>query len=115
MIIKKLSIFFWVFSFFVCAIPGWAQSGSIEGTVKDPSGAAITKASVEISDVVSGYTRTAGTAGDGSFRFTNVPFNTYHTVVTAAGFASYAEDVDVRSAVPVNVQISLKIGTRQPV
>ena len=112
MIIKKLSIFFWVFSFFVCAIPGWAQSGSIEGTVKDPSGAAITKASVEISDVVSGYTRTAGTAGDGSFRFTNVPYNTYHTVVTAAGFASYAEDVDVRSAVPVNVLISLKIGTQ---
>jgi len=40
-----------------------------------------------------------------------VPFNTYHTVVTAAGFASFAQDVDVRSTVPTSVQIALKVGT----
>jgi len=51
------------------------------------------------------------TGSDGAFHFTNVPFNTYHLVVTTPGFASYTQDVDVRSSVPTSVQISLKIGT----
>src|SRR5271170_5028238 len=69
------------------------NSGSIEGVVKDPSGSSIAGATVEISYPVSGYTRTATTGSDGSFRFTNVPFNPYHLVITAAGFASYTQDV----------------------
>ena len=36
--------------FFLWASPSWAQSsGSIEGTVKDPSGAAVPGATVDIS------------------------------------------------------------------
>ena len=94
--------------------PSWAQSGSsgsIGGVVKDPSGGVVANATVEISDAVSGYTRTTTTGSDGAFRFTNVPFNTYHTVVTAAGFANYTSDVDVRSAVPAKVEVSLKVGS----
>ncbi len=86
-------------------------SGTIEGVVKDPSGAVVANASVEITDPVSGYDRTAATGSDGAFRFTNVPFNTYHTVVTANGFASFTQDTDLRSAVPVNLSIALKVGT----
>jgi Carboxypeptidase regulatory-like domain/TonB dependent receptor len=100
-------------SLLFAAAPGWAQlgnAGSIEGVVKDPSGAAIVGAVVEVSYSVSGFHRETTTGSDGSFRFTNVPFNTYHTVVTAPGFAPYTQDIDVRSAVPVSVQISLKIG-----
>ena len=109
--IKKFSIFFWVFSLFACATPSWAQSGSIVGTVNDPSGAAITTATVEIRDVVSGYERSTNTAADGSFHFTNIPFNGYHMTVTAAGFATQNQDVEVRSTVPVSVQVPLKIVT----
>ncbi len=87
------------------------NAGSIEGTVKDPSGASIANATVEISNPVSSFQRTAVSAGDGSFRFTNVPFNPYHLVVTADGFSSFTQDVDVRSTVPTMVQLSLKIGT----
>ena len=87
------------------------NSGSIEGVVKDPSGAGIGNAKVEISHVVSGFHREMTTAADGSFKFTNVPFNTYHTTVTASGFAPTAQDVDVRSGVPVRVEINLKIST----
>jgi hypothetical protein len=96
------------------AASGWAQggnSGSIEGVVKDSSGGVVANATVEISYSVSGYSRTTTTGSDGSFRFTNVPFNTYHLVVSAAGFASYTLDVDVRSAVPANVAASLKVGS----
>jgi Carboxypeptidase regulatory-like domain len=108
----KYSILALVFLF--SATPSWAQggsSGSIEGVVKDPSGAAVPNATVEISYAISGYSRTTTTGSDGSFRFTNVPFNTYHTIVSAAGFASFTEDVDVRSAVPAKVEINLKVGS----
>jgi len=99
-------------SLLFAAAPSWAQSsGSIEGVVKDPSGAAIAGAMVEISYPVSGFHREGTTGDDGSFKFTNVPFNPYHLTVTAAGFEAYTQDVDVRSSVPTAVQISLKIGT----
>jgi hypothetical protein len=108
----KYSILALVFLF--SAATSWAQggsSGSIEGVVKDPSGAAVPNATVEISYAISGYTRTTTTGSDGSFRFTNVPFNTYHTIISAAGFASATQDVDVRSAVPASVTVTLKVGS----
>ena len=102
-----------VLSLFIFVLGAFAQggnSGSIEGVVKDPSGGAIVKATVEISDVVSGYTRTTSTTADGSFRFTNVPFNGYHMTVTASGFATLTQDVEVRSVVPTKVEVGLKVG-----
>jgi hypothetical protein len=87
------------------------NAGSIEGSVKDASGGVVVGAKVEISYSVTGYQRETTTGSDGIFRFTNVPFNTYHLVVTAPAFASYTQDVDVRSSVPTNVQIGLKVGT----
>src|SRR6202521_4923043 len=100
-------------SLFILAAPARAQlgnSGSIEGVVKDPSGSSVPGAKVEISNPVSGFHRETTTDSDGVFRVTNVPFNPYHLVVTAAGFNSSTQDVDVRSTVPTNLQISLKIG-----
>ncbi|MGA2419130.1 MAG: TonB-dependent receptor [Candidatus Acidiferrum sp.] len=87
------------------------NSGSIEGTVKDPSGAIIAGANVEITNPVSGYTRTMTTGVDGTFRFSNVPFNPYHLKVTEDGFTSYTQDLDLRSSVPTVAQITLKLGT----
>jgi len=87
------------------------NSGSIEGVVKDASGGVIAGATVEISYAVSGFKRETTTGSDGSFKFTNVPFNTYHCVVTSPGFESYTQDLDVRSTVPTTVQVSLKVGT----
>ena len=111
---RRFMFLVFVFGVLLSGVPSRAQlgnAGGIEGTVKDQSGAAIAGATVEISYPVSGYNRTTTTGSDGSFRFTNVPFNGYHMVVTAPGFESYTQDVDVRSSVPVPVQISLKIGT----
>src|SRR5271157_4031357 len=112
--IRKLHFLFFVFSFFAWVVPGRAQlgnAGSIEGIVKDPSGAAVVSAVVEINNVVSGVVRTTTTAADGTFRFTNVAFNPYHMTVTANGFAAYAEDVEVRSGVPTKADVNLKVGT----
>jgi Carboxypeptidase regulatory-like domain/TonB-dependent Receptor Plug Domain len=93
-----------------------AGSGSIQGTVLDPSGAAVPNATVTIHDPVSGFDRSDQTDSQGQFSFSNVPFDSYHLTVIAAGFADYAQDVAVRSGVPVNVKAALQLaGTTQQV
>jgi hypothetical protein len=103
---------------FVCftAVLGFAQStsvnsGTIHGSILDPSGAAVVGASVEISNPVSHYDRKAVTDGQGKFELDNVPFNNYHLTVTAAGFQVNAQDVSVRTAVPLDLNASLQLGT----
>jgi Carboxypeptidase regulatory-like domain len=86
-----------------------AQSASISGTITDPSGGVVPSANVTIHNPVSGYERSTSTDSSGNFNFPNVPFNPYHLSVTAKGFAAYAEDVEVRSSVPVTVAIALKV------
>jgi hypothetical protein len=85
------------------------SSGSISGTILDPSGAVVANAKVEIHQAVSGYDRTTTADSKGNFNFTNVPFNPYHMTVTAEGFGQYAQDVEVRSVVPVTVKVSLTV------
>jgi hypothetical protein len=89
----------------------YAQSGgsSISGIVLDPSGAVVPNATVEIHNPVSAFDRSTTTDKSGNFSFPNVPFNPYHMTVTAAGFAQSAQDVDVRSAVPVTVKVGLTV------
>src|SRR5450631_707609 len=90
-----------------------AQSGgsatSVTGTVVDPAGAVVPSATVEIHNAVSGFDRITSTDTSGKFSIPNVPFNPYHLSVTGPGFASYAQDVDVRSGVPLNVSINLRV------
>ena len=86
-----------------------AQSASISGTVVDPSGGVVVNATVTIHNPVSGLERSATTDISGNFTFPNVPFNPYHLSVTAQGFESYAQDVEIRSAVPLSVPITLKV------
>lgn len=85
------------------------SSGSIDGTVLDPSGAVVANATVEIHNAVSGFDRTTTTDSDGKFSFSNVPFNHYHMTVKAAGFAQSAQDVEIHSVVPASVQINLQV------
>jgi hypothetical protein len=110
-----------IFAAFVCGFVQWltaepvnaqmGNSGSIEGVVKDASGGVVAGATIEISYAVSGFRRESTTESDGSFKFTNVPFNSYHLMVATPGFATYTQNVDVRSTVPTSVPIELKLGT----
>ncbi|HXN25164.1 MAG TPA: TonB-dependent receptor [Candidatus Dormibacteraeota bacterium] len=93
---------------------GWAQSsGTIEGVVKDPSGAAVPNATVQIHNPVSHFDVSATTDSEGKFRFTSVPFNPYHLSVTASGFAPYTQDVDLRSVVTVSLGVNLKVASAE--
>ncbi len=84
-------------------------SGSISGTVADPSNAVVPNATVEIRNPVSGFDHSTTTDSSGKFTIHNVPFNPYHLTVTVTGFAPYVQDIEVRSVVPVNLSISLAV------
>ncbi len=77
----------------------------------DPSGAAIAGARVEIENPVSHYTQSTTSDSQGNFALNNVPFNNYHVTANVAGFQRGTVDVDVRSPIPFDVKITLKIGT----
>jgi hypothetical protein len=87
-----------------------SASGSIQGTVTDPSGAIIPGAQIELQNPVSGYNRTTTTGPDGRFTFPNLPFNSYHIVVTVTGFNALVTDASVQSTVPVILKEALQVG-----
>src|SRR5437016_7439588 len=84
-------------------------SGTIEGTVTDPTGGVVVGATVEMRNPITGFMRTTMTDSMGMFRFTNVPFNPYHIQVIAAGFAPSAQDVTIRTTVTVPVKFELTV------
>ena len=96
---------------FPVAAQGGATSGTIMGTVIDPTGAVVPGATVIITNPVSQYERTTNTDSGGHFEFTNVPYNTYHMTVGMTGFSSLTKDVEVRAGAPVAVSAVLTVGS----
>jgi Carboxypeptidase regulatory-like domain/TonB-dependent Receptor Plug Domain len=91
------------------------NSGTIVGTVTDITGAIVPGATVSVQNPVSGYTKTITSDDQGRYQFTNLPLNPYHLVITATGFSSFTQDVEVRSFVPVTVKSTLAIGSTSTV
>jgi hypothetical protein len=88
-----------------------ANAGTVQGTVTDQTGATVPGATVRIENPVSGFTSETQTGADGSFRFVNVPFATYHLTVSMEGFATASETEELHSMVPVALTITLKLAS----
>src|SRR5436189_2974488 len=88
---------------------GLGGAGTVQGTVKDPTGGVMQAVEVKISNPVSGFTRTAATDAAGRYVFNNLPPNPYHVLVEAQGFQPLERDVDVRSAVPITLDLTLAL------
>src|SRR5216684_667842 len=85
-------------------------AGTVAGTVLDPDNAVVPNANVTIANPITGYTRSAVTNQDGTFRFDNVPPNSYQLSISASGFNPSTQNVNVRTSVPISVKIALTIG-----
>jgi hypothetical protein len=89
-----------------------AQSGNsapVQGTVTDPTGAVIPGATVHLSNAVSGLDRTVTTNPAGEFEIPNVPFNNYRVVVSASGFATLHQGLEIHSVVAASLKLILQI------
>jgi Carboxypeptidase regulatory-like domain len=95
-------------------ICGWSQvanTGSVQGTVADQTGAMVPGAALILRNVATGSTQTAQSDASGVFRFPIVPVGRYTLTSTKAGFKSYVHDeFPVYAASPVTLEISLTIG-----
>src|SRR5207344_1282898 len=84
-------------------------AGTLQGTVKDPTGGVMQAVEVRISNRVSGFTRSATTDATGKYTFSNLPPNPYHVAVDVQGFQPLERDVDVRSGVPITLDLALSL------
>jgi hypothetical protein len=85
------------------------NAGTLQGTITDPSGAAIPSATVTVLNRVSNYQRSAITDSHGMYRLTNLPPNPYHVEVNAPGFSASEQDVDVRTTVPIELNVKMAL------
>jgi outer membrane receptor protein involved in Fe transport len=84
-------------------------AGAVNGVVTDPSGAVIPGASVKIENDQTNFHREKKTDDAGAFKFASVPYNSYKLTITAIGFNAHEEKIDIRSLVPLNLNINLDV------
>jgi len=88
-----------------------AQTGSIQGTVTDKSGAVVQGAEVTVRNLSTNAVRTATTSGTGAYSLPNLPVGHYELAVKQTGFKVYRlDDLDVSVAQVVGIDALLEPG-----
>ena len=82
-------------------------TATLRGSVLDPQGNAVAEAVVSVENALTGFSRQAKTAEDGSFAISNLPFNAYLVSVTREGFAAWSRQVGLRTNIPQQVEVRL--------
>jgi iron complex outermembrane receptor protein len=87
-------------------------TGRIAGVLKDPSGAVVQGARVEVRNIISGFGRTLITSSEGRFVFEGLPAGSYQVTVIASGFdIAILHDIAVTAGTETIANIALKIAT----
>ncbi len=86
-------------------------SGSIQGTVEDPAGATIAKATVELENTSTRVSQTAATDNSGTYRFVSLAPGPYTVTVSATGFAKTHTAVTLETAQNLDVPFHLTVAT----
>ena len=91
---------------------GQVPTGTITGTVRDSSGAAVVAATVSIKSAATNGNRDIATDPSGSFRATNLPPGAYDLAVTKAGFRTLRDPgVSVELDRTTEVALVLDVGS----
>src|SRR5437879_829231 len=95
----------------LCLAASAQDTGSITGTVKDPSGAAVANADVVVTSPEHGLDRHTTSNSSGDYNESALPGGTYDVIVTAPGFKKYqAKGVKLDVAQKARVDIPLEVG-----
>ena len=88
------------------------ESGTVNGDVTDPSGAAVPGAQVTITDVGTNISQTAVTSAHGAFHFATLKPSHYRIKISAPGFKeSVIEDVELHTQDSLNENVALTLGS----
>ena len=93
-IVKLISLLAILALFSVWAF-GQAESGAIDGTVTDKTGAVVVGAKVTATSIDTGLVRTTTTKSAGEYTITNLPPKMYEVTIEAQGFQKYTQQVRV--------------------
>jgi len=95
---------------------GQQITGSIRGTVSDPSGAIVRAATVTAKQIETGLTRVAITDRQGEYVLVELPIGHYQLEVQAKGFQKYLQQgisLDVNQTATVGIHLNLGSETQQ--
>ena len=94
------------------AAPGWSQfTASIQGSVTDPSGAAVAQAKINLENLANHVAATTTSDSEGNYRFVSLAPGNYRVTAEASGFARIETTVTVEYSQNLNVPIVLKVGS----
>src|SRR5262249_28539875 len=112
---KKFSFLVLIGFFFPVLL--YAQGmGNIVGTVTDPSGSVVPGATVKVTDVGTGLTRSATTNADGYYVISSLKPSQYALSVTSSGFRTFNQkDVTLLADQALTVNAKLEVGTANEV
>ncbi len=85
-------------------------SGDVSGTLTDPSGAVIPNATIKVTNIATGESKTATTTANGSFRVSLLSPGNYKVTATAPGFSSVVNTVDVAAGTVTNDDLKVAVG-----
>ncbi len=95
---------------------GWCataqiDTGTVVGAVRDPTGAAVPKATLTLTSASTSVSRTTETNAAGEYQFIAVPPGMYSVKVSASGFAAAIQkDIEVHVQSRPSVDFALKVG-----
>ena len=94
----------------LCALPllGQSNKGELRIKVTDPSGSGV-KATVQIVSEGNQYRSTLTTDDAGNLTAQRLPYGIYQVLIVQAGFAEVSETVEIRSSLPTERTIQLKL------
>ena len=96
----------------LCPAARAQDTGSLQGTVTDPTGAAVAGAKVVATDRTSGTARSAITTSTGGYTFVQLAPGDYKVEVSKEGFKTFIQArVSVLVATPTNLDAHLVLGT----
>jgi Carboxypeptidase regulatory-like domain len=84
-------------------------AGTIRGTIVGPDGKPMGGVPVQLRNDITGFKADVTTGADGTFQFFGVPFNPYELHVEVQGFKALHQQIDIRTAIPREVNISLEL------
>jgi Carboxypeptidase regulatory-like domain/TonB dependent receptor len=97
----------------LCGVATYAQfKASIQGTVMDARGGAISAAQVTLTNQDTGASRKTQTSDQGFYRISELPPGRYKVKVEATGFkTSLSNDVEIKAEEPRGFDATLEVGT----